>query len=150
MKKYLILALVILVLFIHGCKSSNTGNMVKDLKDTKDYFPDKETDNSEQALVNYTNQTYYVNKTLDKEKEARARINDAKEEISKTVLTLKEKIDKNLISNRRKQKAEKLINSAELLLAKSEESYKNGLYENSSDLAVDSKIKIFEAQSVIG
>lgn len=139
----------IILLLIYGCKNTATGNVVKDISDNKD-LPDENINDLQQVLVNSSNQTYYVNKSLDNEKEARIRINYAKEEISKTILKLKDNVDRKLINNKRKQKVEKLINSAELLVAKSEESYKNGFYENSIDLAVDSKIKIVEAQSVIG
>lgn len=149
MKRVYILLVVVLILFFGGCKNINTGNVVKDINDNKD-LPDENINDLQQVLVNSSNQTYYVNKSLDNEKEARIRINDAKEEIDKTILKLKDNVDRKLINNKRKQKAEKLINSAELLVAKSEESYKNGLYENAIDLAVDSKIKIVEAQSVIG
>jgi len=137
------------LLLIYGCKNTTTGNVIKDINDNK-YLPDENINDLQQVLVNSSNQTYYVNKSLDIEKEARIRINDAKEEIGKTILKLKDNVDRKLINNKRKQKVEKLINSAELLVAKSEESYKNGFYENSIDLAVDSKIKIVEAQSVIG
>ena len=148
MKRVYILIILGLVLFFSGCKNTTTGNVIKDINDNND-LPDENINDLQQVLVNSSNQTYYVNKSLDIEKEARIRINDAKEEIGKTILKLKDKVDRKLINNKRKQKVEKLINSAELLVAKSEESYKNGFYENSIDLAVDSKIKIVEAQSVI-
>ncbi|HLC73458.1 MAG TPA: hypothetical protein VJH20_02370 [Candidatus Nanoarchaeia archaeon] len=148
MKRVYILIILGLVLFFGGCKNTTTGNVIKDINYNEN-LSDENNDDLQQVLVNYSNQTYFVNKTIDYSKEARARINDAKEEISKTILKLKDNVDRKLISNKRKQKIEKLINSAELLVAKSEESYKNGFYENSIDLAVDSKIKIVEAQSVI-
>jgi len=137
----------IALLLIYGCKSENTGSAIVDVNKEieKQGIPDEKV-----ISVNNTNQSYYVNTTIDYSKEAKMRINDAKEEISKTVILLKIKVDKKLINSRNKQKADKLINNAEILLSKAEESYNKGLYENSIDLAVEAKIKSIEAKSVIG
>lgn len=139
--RYIVIILAVFLMVVVGCKNQTTGNTIVDVKDKEEYKP---------LEINNTNQTYFVNKTVDLSKEANIRINDAREEISKTIILLKNKVDRKLISSKNKQKAGKLINSAELLLDKAEESYSKGLYENSIDLAVESKIKITEAKSVIG
>ncbi|MBS3150080.1 hypothetical protein J4455_05350 [Candidatus Woesearchaeota archaeon] len=142
-----LILMFIALLLIYGCKSENTGSAIVDVNKEieKQGIPDEKV-----ISVNNTNQSYYVNTTIDYSKEAKMRINDAKEEISKTVILLKIKVDKKLINSRNKQKADKLINNAEILLSKAEESYNKGLYENSIDLAVEAKIKSIEAKSVIG
>lgn len=136
----------IALLLIYGCKSENTGSAIVDISNEieKQEIPDEKV-----ISVNNTSQSYYVNKTIDYSREAKIRISDAKEEISKTVILLKTQVNKKLISSRNKQKADKLINNAEILLSKAEESYNKGLYENSIDLAVEAKIKSIEAKSVI-
>src|SRR3989344_6483204 len=141
-----LILMFIALLLIYGCKSENTGSAIVDVNKgiEKQEIPDEKV-----ISVNNTNQSYYVNTTIDYSKEAKMRINDAKEEISKTVILLKIKVDKKLINSRNKQKADKLINNAEILLSKAEESYNKGLYENSIDLAVEAKIKSIEAKSVI-
>ncbi|MBS3146103.1 hypothetical protein J4471_00210 [Candidatus Woesearchaeota archaeon] len=143
-KKELVIILIISLVLIIGCKNDPSGNAVVDIDDSDDNEPE-----SQIIPENITNITYYINATIDLSKEARQRIFIAEEEIDNTRFLLKSIIEKKLIGNQRKQKAERLINSAELFLIKSKESYNKTLYQNAVDLAIDSKIKITEAQSVI-
>ena len=73
-----------------------------------------------------------------------------KKEMILSILSKTEIKSTNEILEELQKKADKLINNAEILLSKAEESYNKGLYENSIDLAVEAKIKSIEAKSVIG
>ena len=139
MQKFVILALFI-ILFLQGCKNTTTGQVVVDIK---------ENETITGSSINETNQSYYVNRTIDLAKDARIIIIAAEEKISDTKSLFKTKIDSHLIGNERRQRAEKLINNAELLIDKAKESYSKDLYENSMDLALEARVKTIEAESVI-